>query len=89
MALHGTVNVNRDTVVAWHAVRITNLHAVTPDTVNEYKCVVTIPNEPTRTFYVTHRYGDGAHVLASKVLRCFDYVLKGEIDYDSPEEVAG
>ena len=78
MALHGEIKINHQVLGYWSAQRVTNTTgAPTDDMISEYKCTVSMNHAPEIVFYLTHRYGDGAHILAAKVLRIYDYVKNG------------
>lgn len=69
MALHGDISVNGEVIGRWQARRRTL--SVNPDGTAEYDCVASMyaDNPPrARTCRLTHRYDDGAMVLAAKVL---------------------
>lgn len=69
MALHGDISVNGEVIGRWQARRLT-VH-LDPDGTAEYDCAATVyaDNPPrARTCRLTHRYDDGAMVLATKVL---------------------
>lgn len=74
MALHGDVSVNRQPILFWSARRLT------PELTerNEYEVEVFdyATNETTR-FKLKHKYEDGAAVLASSVLRQYNYRKAG------------
>lgn len=68
MALHGEVKVNHNTIGEWSAVR----KEAVENSVHRYECVVEYRNIrgylTKAEFNVEHAYGDGALMLASKVL---------------------
>lgn len=65
MALHGTVEINGDTLWTWSARRLSRL----PESENEYEVSLYAPNgESVKDGTLSHVYDDGAVVLAAKVL---------------------
>lgn len=64
MALHGTVEVNRETLYEWSAKRTTP----TPNGVNVYECALYDRLSTIATTTVEHDYDDGALALAARVL---------------------
>lgn len=77
MSLHGDIRVNGRLLHQWEAQRVTNVDATpSPDDVSTYSCRVRswVPGQMSTAvtdFTVEHRYGDGAAVLASKVLAVY------------------
>ena len=74
MALHGDVSINGSELIVWSARRLSpNIRDI-----NEYEVEVFehATNETTR-FKLKHTYKDGAAVLASAVLRTFNYKKAG------------
>lgn len=67
MALHGEIRINGQEIGYWSARRLADVWPVPADMVNEYETTLKIDGKVT-TGRVTHRYGDGAAVLAAKVL---------------------
>lgn len=86
MALHGAIKVNGNILGAWTAVRVTNTEdaVLTPDAVSEYECSVGMLDGDQFDFNLTHRFGDGALVLASSILR--EAVLRKETGHGTPTE---
>lgn len=77
MALHGTIQVNDTVIGTWWAMRCRRLdltRADINDEVSDYVCQVHMDaarGSRLGTLWrgtVTHRYGDGALVLAAKIL---------------------
>lgn len=68
--LHGDIKVNHHVIGSWRAVNETV--QTSPDAVNTYRVSVAYTNvrgfHQVAEFRIEHRYGDGALVLASKVL---------------------
>lgn len=68
--LHGDIKVNDHVIGSWRAVNETVHNG--PDAVNTYRVTVAYTNirnfHQVAKFYVMHRYGDGALILASKIL---------------------
>jgi len=74
MALHGDVSINGDQILYWSARRMT---PEIYDT-NEYEVeVFEHATAQTTRFKLKHKYDDGAAVLASSVLRHFNYRKAG------------
>lgn len=74
MALHGEIMVNDWEIGNWQAVRQAK-HVYSLDEVHTYKCSVFLKQkgvlrkaDVNHEFEVQHRFGDGALVLAEKVL---------------------
>lgn len=69
--IHGSININGRPIVHWQAIRRTNVHAAVlePDDVSVYECrLVRADGSHTWEDTLTHRYGDGAEYLASRIL---------------------
>lgn len=75
MSLHGTINLNGRQLIAWTARRL----ADHPQEINEYECRV---SNRLDDFTVTHRYSDGAAVLAAKVLVASVVTEQSDVDPD-------
>lgn len=70
MALRGEVRMSGETLWLWEAVKLTRLsHPPEPDDVYTYQCTVASLDRQRLQFEVKHRYGDGAGVLAAKLLQ--------------------
>ncbi len=81
MSLHGEIKVNGLVIGTWEAVRQGEIQrqpgvarVIDPNTTFDYACTANLNSSPDgcpavlERFTVTHRFGDGALVLASKVL---------------------
>lgn len=74
MALHGDISINGSKLIVWSARRLSpEIHEV-----NEYEVeVFEHATRETARFKLKHTYSDGAAVLASAVLRHFNYRKAG------------
>lgn len=70
MALHGTVEVNREVLWEWVAVR----QSRQAEDVNVYRVELLQDGTPVAETMLWHRYADGALQLAAKVLQWCAFV---------------
>ena len=67
MSLHGPIKVDRETIGGWSATR-QQPEVVDPDSVNTYAYEAWVGTEVRVSGVLSHRHGDGALVLMSKIL---------------------